>query len=102
MAHPPWTLENFPTFEINCRSLSSSSASTRVRVCATWTRGSHFMNVTSIKSPDRLIANLAGMLPALETAYKDIHAHPELSMQEHRTAGIAAKHLQDHGYDVET
>jgi len=60
------------------------------------------MNVTSIKSSDRLIANLAGMLPALETAYKDIHAYPELSMHEHRTAGIAAKHLQNNGYDVAT
>jgi hippurate hydrolase len=60
------------------------------------------MNATSIKSPDRLMANLAGMLPALETAYKDVHAHPELSMHEHRTAGIAAKHLQNNGYDVST
>ena len=60
------------------------------------------MNATSTKSPDRLIANLAGVLPALETAYKDIHAHPELSMHEHRTAGIAANHLQNNGYDVAT
>lgn len=46
------------------------------------------------------MVNLPGLLPALEAAYKDIHAHPELSMQEHRTAGIAAKHLQDNHYDV--
>ena len=39
------------------------------------------MNATSIKSPHRLLANLAGLLPSLETAYKDIHAHPELSMR---------------------
>jgi metal-dependent amidase/aminoacylase/carboxypeptidase family protein len=39
------------------------------------------MNATSLESPDRLIAHLAGGLAALETAYKDIHAHPELSMQ---------------------
>ena len=31
-----------------------------------------------------------------------MHAHPELSMREHRTAGVAARHLQDHGYDVTT
>ena len=59
------------------------------------------MNATSTKSPDRLIANLAGMLPALEAAYKDIHAHPELSMQEHRTARCADT-FSDDGYDVTT
>ncbi len=34
-----------------------------------------------------VLANLAGLLPELETIYKDIHSHPELSMQEERTAG---------------
>ncbi|MET0986569.1 MAG: M20 family metallopeptidase [Steroidobacteraceae bacterium] len=38
----------------------------------------------------------------LEAAYKDVHAHPELSMQETRTAGLAAKHLADNGYEVTT
>jgi hippurate hydrolase len=41
-----------------------------------------------------------GMLAELEEAYKDIHANPELSMQEHRTSAIAAAWLQQHGYDV--
>lgn len=39
---------------------------------------------------------------ALESAYKDIHAHPELSMPETRTAALAAKHLTDCGYEVTT
>jgi metal-dependent amidase/aminoacylase/carboxypeptidase family protein len=52
------------------------------------------MNATSIESPDRLMAHRVRLLPALETAYKQIHAGPELSMHRHRTAGIAAKHLQ--------
>ena len=30
------------------------------------------------------------LLAELEGIYRDIHANPELSMQEHRTAGIAA------------
>ncbi len=30
----------------------------------------------------------------------DLHAHPELSFAEHRTAGIAAKWLHDSGYEV--
>ena len=42
------------------------------------------------------------MLPELEALYKDIHAHPELSMQETRTAGIAADHLRASGFEVTT
>ncbi len=40
------------------------------------------------------------LLPELERVYTDIHAHPELSMQETRTAGIAADHLRRTGYEV--
>ncbi|MFL5281363.1 MAG: hypothetical protein ACJ8AW_10285 [Rhodopila sp.] len=40
------------------------------------------------------------LLSELEAAYKDIHAHPELSMQERRTAGIAAAWLRKQGYEV--
>ena len=32
--------------------------------------------------------------------YRDFHQHPELSMQEHRTAGIITQHLRESGYDV--
>lgn len=49
-----------------------------------------------------ILANLAAALPELETVYKDIHAHPELSMQETRTAGIAADHLRKSGCEVTT
>ncbi len=38
----------------------------------------------------------------LESVYKDIHSHPELSMQESRTAAIAADRLRASGYDVTT
>jgi amidohydrolase len=41
-----------------------------------------------------------GLLAKLEGVYKDIHANPELSMQERRTAGIAAKWLREQGYEV--
>ncbi|MGA3268593.1 MAG: M20 family metallopeptidase [Verrucomicrobiota bacterium] len=40
------------------------------------------------------------LLAKLEGIYRDIHANPELSMQEHRTAGIAAAWLREQGYDV--
>ncbi|WP_449373699.1 M20/M25/M40 family metallo-hydrolase [Arthrobacter psychrolactophilus] len=38
--------------------------------------------------------------PDLEDVYKDLHAHPELSFAEHRTAGIVAERLRANGYDV--
>ena len=41
-----------------------------------------------------------GLLGELEGVYKDLHAHPELSMQEHRTAGIASEWLKKYGYEV--
>jgi hippurate hydrolase len=35
-----------------------------------------------------------------ESLYKDIHAHPELSFQETRTAGLVAAKLKELGYEV--
>src|SRR3989440_6340612 len=58
---------------------------------------------TSLPDPSStLLANLPSLLPKLEALYRDVHAHPELSMQENRTADLAAKHLRDNGYDVTT
>src|ERR1700724_1966367 len=56
----------------------------------------------SEKKPTAILASLATLLPELEALYKDIHAHPELSMMETRTAGIAAKHLKASGFEVTT
>jgi metal-dependent amidase/aminoacylase/carboxypeptidase family protein len=47
-------------------------------------------------------AGLDALLPQLEELYKDIHAHPELSMQEERTARIAAERMRAAGYEVTT
>ena len=47
-----------------------------------------------------VLRNLEKMLPDLEALYKDVHAHPELSMQEKRTAGLAAERLRAAGYEV--
>lgn len=58
------------------------------------------MEDNTLKDPTSVLANLSGLLPGLESVYKDIHAHPELSMQETRTAGIAADHLRSAGYQV--
>src|SRR6185437_2688518 len=49
-----------------------------------------------------VLAHMGWLLPDLESDDKDIHSHPELSMQENRTAGIAADHLRAAGYDVTT
>ena len=49
---------------------------------------------------ETVLSTLNGLLPELEPLYKDIHSHPELSMQEVRTAGLAADRLRAAGYDV--
>jgi hippurate hydrolase len=48
------------------------------------------------------LAPLDELLPTLRDVYRDIHSHPELSLQEQRTAGVAATHLRGAGYDVTT
>lgn len=60
------------------------------------------MNMASSDPVSMLLDILSSLLPKLEALYKDIHAHPELSMQETRTAALAAKHLRDNAYEVTT
>jgi len=48
------------------------------------------------------LSPLPGLLPDLEALYTDIHSHPELSMQETRTSGLAADRLRAAGYEVTT
>ena len=60
------------------------------------------MNATPTLSSDPVLRNLDALLPDLETLYKDVHAHPELSMEETRMAGLAADRLRAAGYEVTT
>ncbi len=60
------------------------------------------MSGTHTRPSELILRNLDGLLPDLETLYKDVHSHPELSMQETRTAGLAAERLRAAGYDVTT
>jgi hippurate hydrolase len=60
------------------------------------------MNETTSPASSSPLGSLRGLLPGLETLYKDVHAHPELSMQEIRTARLAAEHLRTAGYEVAT
>ena len=49
---------------------------------------------------DTVLAGLDAIVADLEDLYRDVHAHPELSLQERRTAGVAAARLRDAGWDV--
>src|ERR1700680_1890172 len=53
-------------------------------------------------SPDSALHDVDALLPDLAELYKDVHSHPELSMQEERTAGVAANHLRAVGCEVTT
>src|SRR6185437_1174437 len=52
------------------------------------------------RSPGRFPVADGPDLEALATLYRDLHAHPELSFAEHRTAGIVAERLRALGYEV--
>src|SRR4051812_34915247 len=65
-------------------------------------RRSLLMDKTQASSSDPMVRNLEALLPDLEALYKHVHSHPELSMQETRTAGVAADHLRAAGYEVTT
>jgi hippurate hydrolase len=58
------------------------------------------MTTTTETASARVLKTLDRLIPDLEALYKDIHAHPELSMQEVRTAGLAADRLRAAGYEV--
>ncbi|TWP33804.1 amidohydrolase [Leekyejoonella antrihumi] len=45
-------------------------------------------------------ADLTALQPELSARYRDLHAHPELSMQETRTAGIVGDQLREQGWEV--
>jgi hippurate hydrolase len=60
------------------------------------------MSTKQTHPSEALRADLRELLPDLESLYKDIHAHPELSLQEARTAGLAADRLRAAGYEVTT
>jgi hippurate hydrolase len=60
------------------------------------------MDERTQKHSGDVLADLGGLLPDLEAVYKDVHSHPELSMQENRTAHMAADRLRAAGYEVTT
>jgi amidohydrolase len=55
-----------------------------------------------VNGVDEILAGYDGLQAAQEAFYKDLHEHPELSHQEHRTAQRVAGQLQDYGFTVQT
>src|SRR3982074_46062 len=60
------------------------------------------MNANATNAFDPALRSLDALLPDLAEFYKDVHSHPELSMQETRTAKLAADRLRAAGYEVTT
>jgi hippurate hydrolase len=50
----------------------------------------------------RLIPEIQSYHAQLIALRRDIHAHPELAYDEHRTAALVAEHLRAWGFDVDT
>lgn len=53
-----------------------------------------------VRQEESLFRAAGSAAQRLEAVYKDLHAHPELSFAEHRTAAIVAAELQRLGIDV--
>jgi len=49
---------------------------------------------------DAVAKKIAAEYPSLEAIYKDLHANPELSFMETRTAALVAKELRSLGFEV--
>jgi len=59
--------------------------------------------MTSRQQSDQVLHGLDEITGALEELYRDLHSHPELADQEHRTAAKAAQQLeQAGGFEVTT
>lgn len=56
------------------------------------------LDVTNLKST--IAASLERDYPALDTLYKDLHAHPELAFQETKTAAKLAAEMRALGFEV--
>ena len=56
--------------------------------------------MTTTSSTRAILAALDQTRDWQQIFYQDLHQHPELSHQEHRTAAAVAQRLRDSGYDV--
>lgn len=58
------------------------------------------IGIASPAQADDLRSELAADMPGLMELYRDLHAHPELSFQEHRTAAKLAAIARELGFEV--
>lgn len=49
---------------------------------------------------ETITSKIAAEYPSLDALYKDLHARPELSLMEERTAGVIARELRNAGFEV--
>lgn len=55
---------------------------------------------SSVKLTGQLQNELQNLLPEFITLRRDLHAHPELGLEENRTSGIVAEKLREYGIEV--
>ncbi len=60
------------------------------------------MTAQTVQRSAKAFQMIDALLPELEKIYLDLHANPELSLQEVRTAGIAADWMKQLGIEVHT
>jgi amidohydrolase len=53
-----------------------------------------------VKVADRVLTGLDQNIPRWRAVYEDLHSHPEVSLEEVRTAGILANEIRSFGYTV--
>jgi amidohydrolase len=56
--------------------------------------------MTSTSTAAQVLAGLGDVRAWQEDVYRDLHSHPELSHQEHRTADVVTERLRGFGYDT--
>lgn len=56
--------------------------------------------MSTASATSAVVAGLDAVRDAQEDFYRDLHQHPELSHQEHRTAAAVADRLEQAGFDV--
>jgi len=74
-----------------------------MRIVAGIVAGAWLLASSSAAAADaRIDAWIADALPGLVASYESLHANPELSLEEKKTAESVARALEDAGYEVQT
>ncbi|HEY5800130.1 MAG TPA: M20/M25/M40 family metallo-hydrolase, partial [Burkholderiaceae bacterium] len=61
-------------------------------------QAAHAQGAAPLKA--QVASRVDAIYPAIETIYKDLHAHPEIAFQEVRTAGKLAAEMRALGFEV--